>query len=211
MPYLKGQLEIERCPHCNVDKPSLNTATQLATESYDGSRKRQWRVYVCGRCGGAVLAGSHTDGGVVREMYPSSTEVHESIPKPAQNYLKQALDSLHAPAGSVMLSASAVDAMLKSKGYTEGSLYSRIDKAKEDHVITEEMALWAHEVRLDANEPRHADEEAPLPSEDDARRCLEFVLALGQFLFVLPARVERGRAEAKTDREQGALDEGQGQ
>ena len=131
-------------------------------------------------------------------MFPPGTEVDENIPEPARDYLKQALNTLHAPAGSVMLSASAVDAMLKYKGYTEGSLYSRIDKAKEDNLITEEMALWAHEVRLDANEPRHADQEAPLPSEDDARKCVEFVISLGQFLFVLPARVERGREEART-------------
>ena len=45
--------------------------------------------------------------------------------------------------------------MLKKKEYKKGSLYSRIDKAAEDHLITEEMAKWAHEVRLDSNEPRH--------------------------------------------------------
>ena len=42
--------------------------------------------------------------------------------------------------------------MLKAKDYTEGSLYSRIDKAVEDRLITKEMAAWAHEVRLDAND-----------------------------------------------------------
>ncbi len=97
-----------------------------------------------------------------------------------------------------MLSASAVDAMLESKGYKEGSLYSRIDQAKSDHLITDEMARWAHEVRLDANDPRHADEIAPLPTDDDARKCIDFVLALGLFLFILPARVQRGLAESST-------------
>ena len=58
------------------------------------------------------------------------------------------------------------------------------------------MAKWAHEVRLDANEPRHAEEEVSLPDEADARKCVDFVLALGQFLFVLPARVQRGLANA---------------
>lgn len=51
-----------------------------------------------------------------------------------------------------MLAASAVDALLKLKGYTAGSLYARIEKAAEDHVITQDMAKWAHEVRLDAND-----------------------------------------------------------
>jgi hypothetical protein len=96
-----------------------------------------------------------------------------------------------------MLAASAVDAMLKGNGYTEGTLYARIEKAAEDHLITAEMAKWAHEVRFDANDPRHADENAPLPDEAAAKKAVEFAQALGQFLFVLPARVQRGLAEAK--------------
>jgi hypothetical protein len=92
-----------------------------------------------------------------------------------------------------MLAASAVDAMLKAKGYKNGSLYSRIDKAAEDHAITQEMSQWAHEVRLDANDERHADESADIASPEDAKRAVEFAEALGDFMFVLPARVTRGR------------------
>ena len=95
-----------------------------------------------------------------------------------------------------MLAASAVDAMLKDKGYNEGSLYSRINEAKDDHLITEGMAAWAHNIRLDANDQRHADQGAGLPKQEDASRCLEFAQALGQFLYVLPARVERGLNES---------------
>ena len=53
--------------------------------------------------------------------------------------------------------------MLKAKNYKDGTLYSRIQQAADDHLITSEMAKWAHQVSLDANEPRHADEAAPLP------------------------------------------------
>lgn len=91
-----------------------------------------------------------------------------------------------------MLSASAVDAMLKEKGYKEGSLYGRIDKAADDHLITKEMAEWAHAVRLKANDERHADDHADLPTEEEARRSVEFVQALAKFLFELPAMVAAG-------------------
>jgi hypothetical protein len=94
-----------------------------------------------------------------------------------------------------MLAASSVDAMLKAKGYKEGKLYTRIEKALEDHLITPEMSDWAHEVRLDANDQRHDDEEAPLPEQSDAEKVIEFASALAQFLFVLPARIQRGRAK----------------
>ena len=86
--------------------------------------------------------------------------------------------------------------MLKAKGYKDGSLYTRIDKAAGDHLITDEMAEWAHDVRLDANDERHADEAATFPDEQDAQRCLDFATALGEFLFVLPSRVQRGRKQA---------------
>lgn len=96
-----------------------------------------------------------------------------------------------------MLAASSVDAMLKSSGYVEGSLYSRIEKAATNHLITTQMATWAHDVRLDANDHRHADEDAPLPTKADAQRAIDFAKALGMFMFVLPARVTRGITEAK--------------
>ncbi len=91
-----------------------------------------------------------------------------------------------------MVCASAVDAMLKERRLVEGSLYARIDKAAKDHIITDDMAKWAHHVRLEANGQRHADEEFALPTKEDAERSLEFALALAEFLFVLPARVTRG-------------------
>jgi hypothetical protein len=95
-----------------------------------------------------------------------------------------------------MLAASSVDSMLKIKGYKEGTLYARIEQATKEHVITADMAKWAHDVRLDANDQRHADDNAPLPTAEDAKRCVDFSQALAQFIFVLPARVQRGIAEA---------------
>jgi hypothetical protein len=121
--------------------------------------------------------------------------VAEEIPDRARDYLKQALASRKAPAGAIMLTASAVDSMLKDKGYKEGSLYKRIDQAATDHLITAEMAMWAHEVRLDANEQRHVDEDLPMPTQADADKSIEFATALGQFLYVLPAMVTRGRSQ----------------
>jgi hypothetical protein len=95
-----------------------------------------------------------------------------------------------------MVSASAVDAMLKARDLKDGSVYSRIDRASDTHLITPDMAKWAHQIRLDANDQRHADEAAPLPTQDDAKRCLDFALALADVLFVLPSRVTRGLKDA---------------
>lgn len=194
--FLGNQLDMRRCPHCHVDTPSLNAQTHIQTSDCDGDRKRVWRFYACSRCGGVVTAWSNQLNGLVAEIFPDARQVDEAIPEKARKFLLQAIESLHAPAGAVMLAASAVDAMLKAKGLSKGSLYMRIDSAATDHLITKEMAKWAHEVRLDANDQRHADVEADLPTEADAEKCVDFVEALGEFLFGLPSRVQRGLDEA---------------
>ena len=190
-------LEIEKCVHCGVDKPSLPKIFNFETNNHRKQNVREWGVYVCTRCGGAVLAGSPKGNRNIYEMYPSSRDVESEIPQRPKEYLEQAIASISAPAGAVMLAASSVDAMLKAKNLKEGSLYSRIKLAVENNLITTEMAAWAHDVRLDANDQRHADENAPLPSSEDAERVIEFAQALATFLFVLPARVQRGIEKAK--------------
>ena len=85
------------------------------------------------------------------------------------------------------------------KRYKEGKFNTRIKEAEAVHLITPEMALWAHEVRLDSNDQRHADENAPLPTREEAEKTIEFAKALAQFLFVLPAMVSRGRGAPGPD------------
>lgn len=194
------ELEIDRCPHCSVARPRMPRSTAFDTKAHTGKRPRHWVVYVCATCGGAVLTACTTSNPpVISEIYPKPASVDKAIPEKARSFLSQAIASLHAPAGAVMLAASAVDAMLKAKGKATGSLYSRIDASASEHLITEEMAEWAHEVRLEANDQRHADDEAALPSEADATRVIEFATALGEFMFVLPHRIQEGRAKPGTN------------
>ena len=194
MPNLTGQLQLTRCPHCNVDTPSLVQQWRGETRDQAGQNLRRWMVYACTRCGGLVTAAATQFDQPVIEHFPSTPTVPTDLPPRASTYLEQAVSSIHAPAGAVMFTASAVDAMLKAKGYTDGSLYTRIDKAAADHLITADMAQWAHAVRLDANDQRHADEAANMPNEADARRCIDFASSLALFLFTLPARVSKGLA-----------------
>jgi hypothetical protein len=48
--------------------------------------------------------------------FPGEKQLEDSIPKRARVYLDQAISSIHAPSGAVMLAASSVDAMLKGEG-----------------------------------------------------------------------------------------------
>jgi hypothetical protein len=188
----ENHLRLERCPHCSADKPSLPVILQAATTNSEGSAKRFWRFYACARCGGVITAASNVHQKWVDEMFPQETIVHDSIPHKARSFLSEALRTVNAPSACIMVAASSVDAMLKAKNYTEGNLYSRIDLAVADHLITKEMGVWAHQIRLEANDQRHADEKADLPTRQDAERCIDFAFALAQFLFVLPSRVQKG-------------------
>lgn len=189
-----NQLALDRCPHCNVAKPLLTKAWSTESADHAGVNKRFWSTYLCASCGGIMLVVSPLNANQdITHMWPTYHIVADEVPARAREFLSQAISSLHAPAGAVMLTASAVDAMLKDKGHKEGSLNTRIDAAAKAHLITAEMATWAHEIRLDANDQRHADEAASLPNAADAAKGIEFANALAQFLYVLPARVERGR------------------
>jgi hypothetical protein len=210
-------LRLDRCPHCGIAHPHLGCRGSLETYDHANQNPRQWSYYVCRTCGGVVMTMAphievtraskvdpgpfptvrslRIEAGEITAMWPSPETVAVELPERARVCLAQAIECLHSPMPSIVAAAAAIDAMLKGKGLKEGSLYVRIEQAAEQHLITPEMKAWAHEVRLDANDQRHADEEAAMPTRDDARKCVEFAKALGQFLYVLPARVQRGRGK----------------
>lgn len=189
---LNSNLEIDRCPHCSIARPNLEILNQYSFQHPSHGYSRIWATYVCKSCTGIVSAWSFSKRGPVVEYFPTVQSVDKDVPEKPKAYLEQAIASIHAPAGAIMLCASSVDSMLKIKGYTTGSLHHRIELAAKNHLITDDMSKWAHAVRLDANDQRHADSETKLPDEKDANRCIDFTQALAQFLFVLPARIVRG-------------------
>ncbi|MDW9787717.1 DUF4145 domain-containing protein [Sinorhizobium meliloti] len=195
--------DVRRCPHCSIASPFLykvwSSKDAEGTPRTDNRERKAWAVYLCRTCGGAVSAeayGRYLNHAASR-IYPTEKQAHEDIPEIARTFLQQAYDTLHAPDAAAVMAGSAVDAMLKDKGYEKGSLYDRIDKALADNVLTHGMAEWAHSVRLGSNRPRHADAERPHVSHEEARQSVEFAEALGNFLFVLTARIERGIQAAK--------------
>lgn len=189
---------VSRCPHCSVASPFFynvwHSENGKGTLRIDGGKRVSWGFYLCRSCGGGIategLGEYHHNG--VRDLYPKPKSAHEDLPAVARTFLQQAFDTIHAPDAAAMIAGSAVDAMLKEKGFVKGSLYSRIDEALEANLLTKGMSEWAHSVRLGSNRPRHADAESPHVSPDEAKQSVEFAEALGNFLFVLTAKIERG-------------------
>jgi hypothetical protein len=207
MPTTTPNLALARCPHCFTANPTLNRHHVLTVQSAKGGLAAiggphhiQWHIYICTSCAGLVAAGALVQGNQVQnppaipavKMVPQVTDLSADIPASAARYLNQARETLSSPSASVMTAASAVDAMLKERGYKAGKLFNRIKEAEQAGVLAKDMAQWAHDVRLDANDERHADLDASMLTQEDAARCLEFAEALADLLFVLPARVKRG-------------------
>lgn len=137
---------LKRCPQCAVAKPFISRVGECHKHYTDAFDQTQyWFSAKCSHCGAFILMrGSNSSRKdaeylTIEKTYPTIEVVDEALPDKAKNYLQQAVESLHAPDGAVMLSASAVDAMLKEKGYSDSSLYSRINKATEEHLLTEQM------------------------------------------------------------------------
>lgn len=182
-----------RCPHCSVAAPNVNVVWH---DNWVNLGEERWAAYRCNSCSSVMAAKMRftPDGMLVTALFPDAKSVHEDVPEPARTFLQQAYETLHAPDAAAVMAGSAVDAMLKQKGYdnTKLSLYARIDQALADNVLTKGMAEWAHAVRLGSNRPRHADKEKPHVSADEAKQSVDFAEALGNFLFVLTARIDRG-------------------
>ena len=200
-------LPLHRCPHCQIAKPLLS----FCELNYEAANDiRMWAAYVCSHCKNVVTARGHLETvsgrpgqgnktAIADEVFPDAKAVEQELPETARKYLEQAHRSLgDAPDAAAMVAASSVDAMLKGKGYNEPklSLHDRINQAVAAHLLTKEMGEWAHKVRLDSNNPRHADNDNPHVSPEQAKVVVEFAEALGHFLYVLPSRVAKGIGDA---------------
>ena len=193
---------VDQCPHCRTQSPYLGLVWYAETQGSKYEKRRLWGAFICKSCGGLVSAYTDAYASLSNLLkypdntYPQSPRAHEDLPPIAGKFLQQAIDTLHAPDAAAVMAGSAVDAMLKANKLTEGSLYHRIDLAREQGILTQGMADWAHEVRLGSNRPRHADENNPHVTPAEAQQSVDFAEALGNFLFVLTAKIERGIAAA---------------
>ncbi len=196
-------LDLPRCPHCSIAHPSLTVIGKPdATYRADGGTQEIWAIYKCSSCGSLILAKGKKpapNAGIahIDALYPPAQTPAEDLPPTARRFLQQAMETLHAPDAAAVMAGSAVDAMLKHLNFIEGSVYHRIEQAVAANVLTKGMGEWAHSVRLGSNRPRHADAERPHVTPEEAAQAVEFATALGQFLFVLTARVQRGIEKAK--------------
>jgi hypothetical protein len=89
----------------------------------------------------------------------------------------------------VMGCRSVMEVALKALGYDDkkDALSGRIDKARDDGVLTESMRAWAHRIRLDGNEAAHELQ----ATDEEAREFVDFLRLFMEVAFVLPTRIPK--------------------
>ena len=65
-------LHLDHCHHCGIDDPDMTLDSSFVTNNHRRDAPRNWQIYHCQSCGGAILTGSITGSGVISEMYPSA-------------------------------------------------------------------------------------------------------------------------------------------
>ena len=186
-------LRLDRCPWCDVAKPKLSATSNPGYSKTGGNFS--WLMYQCSSCGQCVL-GHYPTGSpqLLSAAYPPQKKsISEDIPSSVRRFLSQAVEITLQPDACIMACNSAIDAMLKEKKYVEETLHVRIAKAVQNNIITEDMMAWVNHVRLESNDSRHADTKSAAPTTEEAEQCLEFAMVLADILFVLPARVTKGK------------------
>lgn len=160
------------------------------------------------QCTGAVVA-HYRDGprGYEYQFHNPEWREHqvgESVPERPRRILQDANDASNAPVACASAAVKAVEAMMAEVGYKDRKLglRKRIDMAVADGKLPKLMAALAHDVREIGNETHTDDNPEPLTTRSDAQRALKFANLLSEYLFVLPAEIERVQATCSkgTDR-----------
>lgn len=93
---------------------------------------------------------------------------------------------LHRTAARIVVGCrSVLEVALRALGYKDGNLLSRINKAREDGLLTESMKNWSHRVRINGNEAVHELQ----ATDDEAREFVAFLKLFLEVAFVLPERI----------------------
>ena len=93
---------------------------------------------------------------------------------------------------AILMARSVVEATAKDQGITKGSLYEKIDKLKENEVISKGAAETAHEIRFMGNDMAHGDFVDPV-EEAECDDLLNFMSVLLDEVYQTPAKLSRHR------------------
>ena len=196
------------CPYCSAE----NTTFLFQAEYHAEKEKVRWMFFKCPRCHSGVVAQGfpdkpgfpeHVDGDV-HSFFESVEHFPKRPPIEAPNGLSPDVQRLYLQAaeclrkksldGASMLIRKTLEIALREKfGDLPGTLSQRIRQLRDKHLLTDELAAWADEIRIDGNEGAH---EAAEPELENTRQMKEFLHVFLLYAFTLPAMIEEKKERA---------------
>ena len=196
----------DHCPFCGTKDVAFTAVHEW--NSTNGQRA----LFKCGHCKEAVIrevlgnrnvslvaiSGTLNFHNVLlgdQWPMPISSDAPADCPENVSRYYKQAIDSLNSGNfdASGMMFRKSLEAATKNKApdLVNKPLVKRIDALVDAGMLTQDMGIWAHEIRLGGNEAAHEDE--PFTGEE-ARSLHDFTENFLRYSFTLPAAVTRRSA-----------------
>lgn len=203
------------CPYCGTNKVAFNVRFEFQVTS---TQHEKYVLGTCGACRAGVIFKLHMRhhsansvlvdaigdqnalGMNIIGQWPSSLEraAPADVPPTVLRYFDQAIANIRSQnfdaAGVMFRKALEVATREKAPNPSDKSLIKRIDALATAGLITTDMKMWAHQIRLGGNEAAHDDE----PFEEvDAERLRKFSEAFLTYAYTLPALVAEGQKEAE--------------
>ena len=203
------------CPHCETRGASFEIRYEYRPPKFPD----QMHAFVsCGVCQlPAAAVFGNPDGSTVtgiqlsleaqlvlgaenlqlRSFYPKPTvpEAPEHLPENVQIYYLEAVANVKtSPNAAGAMFRTALEEGLKtihSSAKKKETLQNRIDSAAAAGRITQDLAKWSHQVRVEGNNAVHAD--APFTREE-AKNLHRFTELVMMYLFTLPGMLKERRA-----------------
>lgn len=142
--------------------------------------------------------------GNVRSIYPNASQIKapEATPERISKFFIEAQENFQRGnfETSVGLARKVIDLATHYLGVSAdisvSNLSARINRLRDNSMLTADMADWAHIVRLDGNESVHTDEEF---TSKETEEILDFTETFLLYAFTLPSMVTSRRSEASPE------------
>jgi hypothetical protein len=197
------------CPHCSAENTTFLFQHSYQVIENDQS-KSCWMLFRCPRClSGVVVKGTSKQLGIPPDEYEGDIhglffsvdhfpkrypiEAPGGLPPDIKRLYLRTAQSLQRDDtdGASMLARKTLEITLKKKfGEFTGSLSQRIKSLNHEHLLTDDLAQWADEIRIDGNQGVH---ESAEPDRENTRQLKEFLHVFLLYTFSLPALVRERR------------------